>query len=103
MIRKLVVTRNFLYRLFLIGFAINLGAQAVFVAAAKNERVKHLSKFLNISPLYLNILINSAIILTRVVFLYFILFPALALHWTVARDKYLIEKRLWSEASCLEE
>lgn len=90
---KLIVTRNFLYRLFLIGFALNLGAQFVFMFAAKNEGLNQVSKLLNITPFYLSAMITLSIVLTRVIFLYFVLLPALALHWTVARDKYLMEKK----------
>lgn len=86
---KLILIRNFLYRLFLIGFILNVAAQFVFMAAAKGQGINELSQILSIPPFYLGELIVSSIVIIRVIFLYFILLPALALHWTVARDKSL--------------
>lgn len=84
---KLIIIRNFLYRLFLIGFILNLGAQFVFMAAAKGQGIVEVSKLLSVTPFYVGAFISSSIIIIRVIFLYFILLPAIALHWTVARDK----------------
>lgn len=86
---KLIITRNFLYRLFLIGFILNLLGQLVFMAAAKDQSLIELSKLLSITPFYLGAVITSSIVFMRVVFLYFVLLPALALHWTIARDKHI--------------
>lgn len=86
---KLITTRNFLYRLFLIGFVLNLTAQFVFMATAKGQGINELAQILSIPPFYLSGLIVSSIVVIRVIFLYFILMPALALHWTIARDKNL--------------
>lgn len=86
---KLIIARNFLYRLFLIGFIANVAAQIIFMAAAKGHAINQLSQMLTITPFYLGALVTSSIIVMRVIFLYFILFPALALHWTIARDKHL--------------
>lgn len=88
---KLIIIRNFLYRLFLIGFVLSLLAQFVFMAAVKGQGIIDLSVMLNTPPVYLSTLITSSIIIIRVLFLYFVLLPALALHWTIARDKNIIE------------
>lgn len=88
---KLIVIRNFLYRLFLIGFIINLLAQFMFMVAAKGQGIVELSTLLNITPFYIGAIITTSIVTMRVIFLYFILFPALALHWTIARDKNIIK------------
>lgn len=85
---KLIITRNFLYRLFLIGFILNILAQFVFMAASKGVGISELSKMLNITPFYLGAIISTSIVAIRVFFLYFILLPALALHWTIARDTF---------------
>lgn len=87
---NLILTRNFLYRLFLIGFILNIIAQFVFMAAAKGQALIQISQFISIPPYYLGELIVTSIVVIRVIFLYFILLPALALHWTVARDKKLL-------------
>lgn len=91
--KKLTVARNFLYRLVFIGLVINVAAQFAYMAAAKHEGINLASKLMNITPFYLSAMITSSIVLTRAIFLYFVLLPALALHWTVARDKHLIEKK----------
>lgn len=85
---KLIITRNFLYRFFLIGFVLNLLAQFVFMAAAKGAGIIELSKMLSVTPFYLGAIISTSIVAIRVFFLYFILLPAIALHWTIARDKF---------------
>lgn len=87
---RLIVIRNFLYRLFLIGFILNLLAQFVFIAAAKGQGLIEASVMLNVTPLYLGTLITCSIIIMRVIFLYFVLLPALALHWTIAKDKNIV-------------
>lgn len=86
---KLIITRNFLYRLFLIGFILNIAAQFIYMAAVKGQAIIQLSQLLSITPFYLGALVTSSIIVIRVILLYFVLFPALALHWTIARDKHL--------------
>lgn len=85
---KLIITRNFLYRLFLIGFILNIIAQFIFMAATKGQGVIELSKMLSITPFYLGAIVSTSIVAIRVFFLYFILLPAIALHWTIARDKF---------------
>lgn len=86
---KLILARNFLYRLFLLGFVVNLFAQVVFMLAVKDQSLTQLSQFVNIPPYYLGELIISSIIYLRLFLFYFVLLPALALHWTIARDKVL--------------
>lgn len=85
---QLVITRNFLYRLFLIGFILNIAAQFIFMAASRGTGIIELSKMLSVTPFYLGAIISTSIVFIRVFFLYFILLPALALHWTIARDKF---------------
>jgi len=87
---NLIITRNFLYRLFLIGFVINFLAQFIFMFAVKAQGINELAQMLSVSPLDLGQTIFSSIIYIRVILFYFILLPALALHWTIARDKKLL-------------
>lgn len=84
---KLIITRNFLYRLFLLGFIINLFAQFVLMIAVKNGAFLELAKTLSVSTYYLGELVTSSIVIMRIILFYLVLLPALALHWTIARDK----------------
>lgn len=86
---KLLVARNFLYRLFLLGFLINLFAQFVLMIAVKEGAIAELSQMLSVSPFYLGETVTSSIIITRIILFYLILLPAFALHWTIAKDKNL--------------
>lgn len=86
---KLIITRNFLYRFFILGFIINLIVQFIFSAAVKTQGVNELSQMLSVSSYYLAQLIISSIVFIRVFLFYFVLLPAIALHWTIARDKHL--------------
>ena len=87
--QKLLLARNFLYRLFLIGFVINFSAQMIIMIAVKNGALVELGQMLSVTPFYLGSLITSSIINVRVALFYFVLLPAFALHWTIARDKNL--------------
>lgn len=87
---KLILIRNFLYRLFLLGFLINVFAQFVLMVAVQGGALMELSKLLNVSTFYLGEMITSSIVIIRIILFYFVLLPALALHWTIARDKNLI-------------
>lgn len=87
---KLIITRNFLYRLFLLGFLINLFAQFVLMIAVKQGAMIELSQMLSVSPFYLGELVTTSIIIMRIVLFYLVLLPALALHWTIARDKNIL-------------
>lgn len=84
---KLLVARNFLYRLFLLGFLINLFAQFVLMIAVKQGAIAELSQALSVSTYYLGELITSSIVITRIILFYLVLLPAFALHWTIAKDK----------------
>lgn len=84
---KLVITRNFLYRLFLIGIVLNILVQFVFMMAMKGQGINEISQILNVPQYYVIQLIISSIISVRIILIYFILCPAFALHWTIARDK----------------
>lgn len=86
---KLIITRNFLYRLFIIGIVLNIFAQFMFMMAIKGQALNEVAVALNLSSSYLVQMIISSIISIRIVLLYFILCPAFALHWTIARDKNL--------------
>lgn len=83
---NLIVTRNFLYRLFVIGFVVNVLAQMVFMVAAKGQGIVEMATILNITPFFVGAIITASLVVMRMIFLYFVLFPALALHWTIARD-----------------
>lgn len=86
---KLVAIRNFLYRLFAIGIVLNIFAQIVHVMIAKGGGLHDPAEVLMISPNYLEQLIISNIIFVRIFLIYFILCLALALHWTIVKDKNL--------------
>lgn len=86
---KLLITRNFLYRLFLLGFVVNFFAQFILMIAVNGGALLELSRLLSVTPFYLGELITSSIVIMRVILFYFVLLPALALHWTIAKDKNL--------------
>lgn len=83
---KLIVIRNFLYRLFIVGFVFNVLFQLLFLIMG-GKGIQEASRVLELPPYYLIELLISTIIYMRIVLIYFILFPAIALHWTIARDK----------------
>lgn len=85
---KLIIIRNFLYRLFIIGFILNILSQLPFLVL-KMQGINEAASFLGVPPYYLMELLISTISTLRVILFYFILCPALALHWTIARDKNL--------------
>lgn len=87
--QNLIIMRNFLYRLFLIGFVINFLAQFILMFAVKMQGLIELSQMLSVSPFYLGETIMTSIIVMRVILFYFVLIPAFALHWTIAREKSL--------------
>lgn len=89
--KKLILTRNFLYRLFFIGFIFNVFVQVVFMFAAKGHGLNEAARAISVPPYYLGEMIVSSIMFIRMFFFYVILLPALALHWTIARDKELKE------------
>lgn len=91
---KLIVTRNFLYRLFFIGFVFNVFAQIIFMLAASGHGLAQASRAISVPPFYLGEMVVTSIMIIRMFLFYAVLLPALALHWTIARDKVLKEKPL---------
>lgn len=85
---KLILVRNFLYRFFVIGFVFNVLFQLLFMFLGV-KGLQEGSRILELRPYYLIELLITLIAYLRVFFVYFVLFPALALHWTIARDKIL--------------
>lgn len=83
---KLILIRNFLYRFFVIGFVFNVLFQLLFMYLGV-KGLQEASRVLELRPYYLIELLITIISYLRVFFVYFVLFPALALHWTIARDK----------------
>lgn len=83
---KLIVTRNFLYRLFVIGFVANIALQ-ILILLTGGKGINEASRILELPPYFLMEMIIVAITTIRTFLFYFILCPALALHWTIARDK----------------
>lgn len=83
---KLLLTRNFLYRLFLVGFLFSVIFQLSFMSISPKLLVEA-NKLLGLPPFFVLELVISALVYIRVFLVYFILCPALALHWTIARDK----------------
>lgn len=84
---KLLVTRNFLYRLFVVGFLFSLIFQFSFMSISP-KLLAEANKLLGLQPFFVLELVISALVYIRAFLIYFILAPALALHWTIARDKY---------------
>lgn len=84
--KKLLLVRNFLYRFFVIGFVFNVLFQLLFMFLGV-KGIQEANRILELRPYYLIELLITMIAFLRVFLVYFILFPALALHWTVARDK----------------
>lgn len=85
---KLIVVRNFLYRLFVIGFILNILSQLPIIFV-KIQTLNEASAILGVHPYYLMELLITSITVLRIILVYFILCPALALHWTIAKDKTL--------------
>lgn len=86
---KLILVRNFLYRLFLIGIILNISAQVIHAIIANGGVINDPAQALMISPNYFEQLGISNILFIRLFLIYFILCPALVLHWTIAKDKNL--------------
>ena len=96
---KLIIVRNFLYRLFVIGFILNILSQIPFVLV-KLQSINEASTILGVPSYYLMELLITTITVLRVILVYFILCPALALHWTIARDKNLNQKSVEEPPIC---
>lgn len=82
---KLIITRNFLYRFFLIGIVLNILFQIIFLAIG-GQGVEEASRVLGLPSFYLMELLISSIAFIRMILIYFVLCPALALHWTIAKE-----------------
>lgn len=85
---KLIITRNFLYKLFLIGFLLNVLFQLLILLMG-GKALSEASRVLELQPYFLTQLLIVCIATIRIFLVYFVLCPALALHWTVAKDKTL--------------
>lgn len=85
---KLTIVRNFLYRFFLIGIVLNILFQ-LLVLFIGGKSLLEVSRILELPPFYLTELLIVTIASIRAILIYFILCPALALHWTISRDKTL--------------
>lgn len=85
---NLTVIRNFLYRLFLIGFIFSALTQ-LGIIFGNFQGISEASKMLHVSPEYLIELILNSITVVKTFLFYCVLCPALALHWTIAKDKNL--------------
>lgn len=85
---KLILTRNFLYRFFVIGFVLNVLFQLT-VLFIGGKTLNEVSRILELPPFYITELLIVVIASIRAFLIYCILCPALALHWTIAKDKIL--------------
>lgn len=85
---NLIIIRNFLYRLFLIGFVLNLIFQLVFIFHGFQE-IDEAAKMIHVSSNYLIELILNSITDVKTFLFFGVLCPAFALHWTISRDKLL--------------
>lgn len=85
---KLIITRNFFYKLFLIGFVLNVLFQLI-VLAIGGQGLSDASKILELQPQFLIQLLIISVTTVRIFLVYFVLCPALALHWTISKDKLL--------------
>ncbi len=88
---NLFIIRNFLYRFFVIGFIFSIIAQITFMSIS-GPALDDAIRILHLPPVYVQNLIISSLVYIRVFLLYFILTPALALHWTISKDKHLAQK-----------
>lgn len=85
---KLTIARNFLYKLFLIGFVLNILFQLLILSMG-GKGLAEAAKVLELPTYYITELLIVMISSVRVFLVYFVLCPALALHWTIAKDKTL--------------
>lgn len=84
--KKLVVLRNFLYRFFVIGFVFSVIMQAVLMVS--HDYIFAIAKeFANIPQCGLALLLTGFLGYVRLFLFFMVLSPALALHWTISRDK----------------
>lgn len=85
---KLIIARNFLYKLFLIGFVLNVLFQ-LLVLSIGGKALLEASRVLELQPFFLTQLLIICVASVRIFLVYCVLCPALAIHWTVAKDKTL--------------
>ena len=86
---KLIVTRNFLYRLFLIGIIFNVLFQVLFLAIG-GKGLSEASRVMELPPYYLIELIIVSITAIRAILFYFIL------HSANIRKKFELRKFIFS-------
>ena len=86
---KLLILRNFLYRLFLVGFVLTVFAQIFYTIVLSSPYLEDAMMLANIPLSYFQQLLTSCLTFARLFFAYAVLCPALALHWTIAKDKNL--------------
>lgn len=84
----LIVIRNFLYRLFLIGLVFSILSQLALIYI-NVQGLTEASKILHVSSSYLMELMLKAITDVKNFLFFGVLCPAIALHWTISKDKLL--------------
>ena len=98
MLKKLVVLRNFLYRLFVVGVVFDILTQLLFLAINGFVLAPKPPLFgmppggmppFGLPPHEVCAAMMNFIGFSRTFLVYFVLCPALALHWTVKREKSL--------------
>lgn len=82
----LIIIRNFLYRLFLIGLVFSVLSQLALVSI-NVQGLTEASKILHVSSNYLMELMLKAITDVKNFLFFGVLCPAIALHWTISKDK----------------
>jgi len=87
----LTIIRNILYRIFIIGFIFSIVSQLALIFM-DFEGINEAAKLLHVSSTNLIMVILNSINFVKVFLFYGILCPALAIHWTISRDKLLKNK-----------
>lgn len=88
--KNLTVIRNILYRLFLIGFVLSILIQLPLLHI-NFEGLNEAAQIFHISPDQLMMVVLNSISFAKAFLFFCVLCPALAIHWTIARDKLLKE------------
>lgn len=97
MSEKLIVLRNFLYRFFAIGIVLSILSQAILVIFSgmifnpqpvfnTMPPFNAVPPFYGIPPQQIMITLMTFIGVSRIFLVYFVLCPALALHWTIKSE-----------------
>lgn len=84
----LIVARNFLYRLFFIGLIFSVLFQLIFIFN-NFHGLAEAANILHVSQSYLIELLLNSISAVKTFLFFGVLCPALALHWTITKDKLL--------------